>query len=83
MSAPRDTETLQRMIDLYEIEAERLSIELTATQDAGTAQAWNACKSALCSLYAEMLTHRVGNVERIRPGIDRRRRARGSKRKVA
>lgn len=72
----RTAETIERLIGLYKTEAERLKASVHGNATIGQILAWYSCKVAIADLYEELATLRVGNVERIRPNVDRRRRPR-------
>lgn len=69
----RSAEQVARLIELYQVEVKRLESE---PHDTGNVLAWYSCKAAIASLYEELQAARIGNVERIRPNVDRRRRPR-------
>lgn len=72
----RDAETILRMIELYRIEADRLEALVAGGATIGFVLSLVSCKVSISELYEELESLRVGNVERIRPNVDRRRRSR-------
>lgn len=69
----RDAEGLVKIINLYRAEVSRLESEPMTIDNT---LAWYSCKVSIADLYEELHALRVGNVERIRPNVDRRRKAR-------
>lgn len=72
----RDAAGIVKLINLYRAEAKRLESEMYAGLTLGNILAWYSCKVSIADLYEELQALRSDNVARIRPNVDRRRRAR-------
>lgn len=72
----RNAEQIKKLIALYREQVRKLEEDLNPETSTGHILAWYSCKVSIADLYEELEALRVGNVERIRPNVDRRRTAR-------
>lgn len=72
----RTADDVVKLIGLYRAQVAQLESEMRGEATIGQILAWYSCKVSIADLYEELQALRVGNVERIRPNVDRRRRAR-------